>query len=446
MLVTETSADGLKREFKIVVPAKDIADRVEARLQEICRTVRVPGFRPGRVPLSLMRQRYATGVHHEVVEKAVGESVSQVIKDRGLRTAMEPTIKPESLAEGQDLAFLMTVELLPDIEPCEFGKIVLERLTVAVADEEVEQVLARLADESRPATPVTDGRGAAPGDLVVMDTVATVEGAPLPSMSGKGIRIEIGKASGLPGLSEQVQGIAVGDRRTIAVTIPEGHPEKALIGKTVTIEITATEVSEQGPAAIDDSLAARHGLTDLDTLRRTVREQLQRNYAQASRSRLKRQLLDKLAEGHDFPVPPGLAEAEFRSIWDKVQSELKEGGAAAADLGRPESEVQAEYRAIAERRVRLGLLLSEVGRRNNIQVTRDELGRAIMAEARRYPGQERAVLDHFKNNPEQADRFRAPLFEEKVVDFILELAQVSERVVSAEELARTDPDAVDSAA
>ncbi len=444
MNITETSVDGLKREFRVVISSQDIANKVNDRLESVRRTVQMPGFRPGKVPLSVVKQRYGGSVLAEVLEGAIADSSRQAMDERGLRVALQPKIEVEKYEEGGDLAYTMAVELLPDVEPGDMTSIQLEKPVVPVDEARVDETLGRIAEMNGTTQPVAEDRAAENGDTVLIDFAGSVDGEARPGMDAKDFELELGSGRFIPGYEEQLVGAKAGEHRTVTVTFPEDYGAKDLAGKEAVFEVDVKELRRKAPAEINDDLAKAMGVDSVDELRKLVRERIGHEYNSLSRLRVKRQLLDELAKRHSFEVPPGMVDIEFEAIWERLQAEIK-AGQAGAEAEKSEEDLRAEYRAIAERRVRLGLLLSEVGRRNNIQVSQDELNRALVAEARRYPGQERQVFEFFKNSPQAVENLRAPIFEDKVVDFILELAQVTEKLVTAEELAR-DPDDEEAAA
>lgn len=438
MQITETSTDGLKREFKVVLSAQDIDQKVQGRLEELRQTVQLPGFRPGKVPVTVVKQRYGGSVLAEVLETAVSDSSRQALNERGLRVALQPKIEIEKYEPGSDLEYKMAVELLPDVEPGDLASIELEKLVVEVSEDEVGKAIERIAASRATTEPLTEDRPAANGDTVVIDFAGTVDGVAQPGMDAKEFPLELGSGRFIPGFEDQLVGAKAGDHVSVKVTFPEEYGVETLNGKEAIFEVDLKEIRKSVPAEVNDELAKEFGLDDLEKLKESVRDKIKSDYGNVSRMRVKRQLLDKLAEGHDFPVPEGMVEIEFEAIWRRLQDEIKNGNAG-DDANKPEEELKAEYRGIAERRVRLGLLLSEIGRRNNIQVSQDEVNRALIAEARRWPGQERQVFEFFKSNPQAVENLRAPIFEDKVVDFIIEMAKVSERTVPVEELMR-DPD------
>jgi len=434
MQVTETEAEGLKREYKIQISAKDIDDKMTGRLQELGKQVKIPGFRPGKVPLNVLRKRFGRSVMGEVLERAVSDSSSQAISERGLRPAMQPKIEITSFDEGKDLEYTMAVEILPDIEPADFSKLSLVREVIKVEDSAVDAALEDLAKANKTTRKPGTPRKAESGDVLVMDFKGTVEGESLPGMSGEDHHLELGSNAFVAGFEEQLIGVAPGEAREVKITFPETYPNDRLAGKEAVFAVTVKDVLEAIPAEIDDALAVRLGESDLKALKDRIRERIGEEYKEITRMRLKRRLLDKLAEAHDFQVPPGMVDSEFEQIWKQIEADREKGELDPEDADKSEEELKADYRTIAARRVRLGLLLSEVGRRNGVDVTQDELNRALFQEAQRYPGNERRVFEFYQKTPEAMANLRAPIFEDKVVDFIVDMAQVTERELTPDEL------------
>ncbi|HUB95934.1 MAG TPA: trigger factor [Stellaceae bacterium] len=446
MQVTETSATGLKHEFTVMIEAGDIESKVQSKLEELSRSVRLPGFRPGKVPLKLLRQRFGNTVRGEVLQQTVDDSSSTAMRERNLRPALQPKVEIVAFNEGADLEYKLAVEVLPDIQPMNFAELAVERLKPEVPDEEVDQAIERLAQRQRKQEPVE--RPAEKGDVVMLDFAGTSEGAPVPGAQATDYALELGSNSFIPGFEDALLGASAGEQRTLDLTFPADYGSADLAGKPVQFAVTVKAVRALQPQPIDESLAAAMGFDTLDELRKTVREQIERDYGRLARQKLKRDLLDKLAEQHHFPVPEGMVEIEFDGIWKQVEAErqrVKEAAASAASdpsAATPEPEtpeddekMKADYRSIAERRVRLGLLLAEVGRMNNITVSQEEVNRALLEQARRFPGQERQVVEYYRANPSLLDGLKAPLYEDKVVDHIVELAQVSDRIVAPKDLA-----------
>jgi trigger factor len=438
MQVTELSADGLKRQYKIVVHANEIEDRVAGRLDELSRKVRMPGFRPGKVPVSLLRKQYGRSVMGEVVEQAVNQGSQQAISEHELRPALRPKIEVTSFDEGADLEFTMAVEVLPEVPQVDLKNIELTRPVATVDDAVVDKALSNLAERFRDFAPPAEPRPSQSGDRLIIDFHGTVDGEPFEGGHAHDFPLVLGSGSMVPGFEDQLLGKNVGDEVTVEVTFPEAFGNKALAGKAASFAIEIKEIGEPQPRPIDDDLAKGQGFDDLAALRKALREGMEREYARVSRLRVKRALLDHLAETCKFEVPAGMVELEFSAIWEQLKREMAgqgEGGAAQ----EPDEALRAEYRDIAERRVRLGLILSDIGQRNDLRVEQSELNAAVLDQARRYPGQEQQVLDFFKSTPQALEQLRAPLYEDKVVDFILQLASVTEQPMTPEELMK-DPD------
>jgi len=439
MQITETNTEGLRREFKVVVAATDIEQRMATRLNEIGRTVRLPGFRPGKVPMKVLKSRYGQAVMGEVIERAVSDSSNEALRSRNLRPALQPKVEIVAFNEGTDLEYMLAVEVLPEIEPMDFASLELERLRPEVPEADVQKALERIARQQRKSEPAD--RAAEKGDAVVIDFKGTTDGKEFPGGTAQGYTLELGSGSFIPGFEDQILGTKAGETRTVAVTFPENYGAAELAGKAASFEVAVKEVRGFTDQPIDDSLAKAVGMEKLEELRQAVTEQIERDYEDIARQRLKRALLDKLAERHEFPVPAGMVDIEFNAIWQQFEQERerqKKAGEPESDEPFNEEEIKAEYRAIAERRVRLGLLLAEVGRRHNINVTPEEINRALTEQARRFPGQERRVIEYYRHNPEAIDQIRAPMFEDKVIDFILEQAKLSERRVPVSELLKDE--------
>ncbi len=440
MQVTETQTEGLRKQYKVIVAASDIAQKLEYRLQEIGQQVRVPGFRPGKVPVKVLKQRFGSSVMGEVLERAVNDSSNQAINERGLRPALQPKIEIVSFEEGKDLEYTMAVEILPEITVMDFAEIDIERMTVEVSDEEVAQALERLAGAQKKTQPLAKPRKAKSGDVLVIDFRGSVDGEEVAGMAGEGHHLELGSNRFVAGFEDQLIGLGKGEERQITVTFPEAYVNDKLAGKEAVFEVKVNDLLETAPQEIDDDLAVALGEENLAALTEKVRARVEQDYAQFARARFKRDLLDKLAEGHEFPVPPGMLDTEFDAIWKQLEADRDQGRVDPDDEGKEEEDLKAEYRAIADRRVRLGLLLSEVGRQNGIDVTQEEVNRALMQEAQRHQGHEREVFEFYQKSPEAMANLRAPIFEDKVIDFITALAKVRERKVTPEELQDEESD------
>jgi trigger factor len=448
MEITETLSDGLKREFQIQVPAADLEARLAERLGELKDRVQLRGFRPGKVPMAHLRKIYGKAVMAETIEALIRELNAKVVTDRGLKLAMEPKVTiPNEETEvakvigGQsDLAYTLAVEVLPKIELADFKGIKLERPLAEVTDAQVGEALDRIAEQNRPFAAKGEGGKVEQGDRVVIDFTGTLEGAPFEGGTGGDVGVNVGSGTFIPGFEDQLIGMAAGETRQVKVTFPSNYTNEHLAGKDAEFNVTAKTVEAPGTVAVDDAFAKQLGLESLDKLKEAVKGRLQQEHAGLSRQRVKRQLLDKLDEMHKFALPPTLAEEEFKNVWNAVDSDLKAQGRSFADEGTTEEKARGEYRGIAERRVRLGLVLAEIGERNKIAVTDEEITRAIVERARQVPGREQEVWEFYQKNPGALASIRAPIFEEKVVDFLLELATVSEKQVSREELLKDDED------
>jgi trigger factor len=439
MQITESNADGLKHEMTVVIEAADIERRVKDRLTEIGRTIRLPGFRPGKVPLNVLRKRYGTSVMGEVLERTVSDTSNAALRERNLRPALQPKVEIVSFNEGKDLQYKLAVEVLPQFPLMNFAELTLERLKPEVPEDEIDSALQRIAQQQRKSENVD--RAAEKGDAVVMDFVGSVDGVEFPGGSAKDYSLELGTGSFVPGFEDQLIGIKAGDERKVAITFPADYGNTELAGKPAEFAVTAKAVKAVIPQPVDESLATAIGMENLAALRQVVRERIERDYQGMARQKLKTALLDRLGEHHHFSVPQGMIDIELETIWRQYQAQLeraKQAGTPEAEPPKDEAAVKAEYRDIAERRVRLGLVLAEVGSKNNITVTQDEINRAMTEEARRFPGQERHVIEYYRNNPGAIDNLRAPIYEDKVIDFILELAQVTDRTVPLKELLATE--------
>lgn len=444
MQVTELSTEGLKRQFKIVLPAAELSAKVDERLSELAQTAQMPGFRPGKVPVGLLKKQYGPALYVEALEQAVNQSTAKTIEDRGLKPALQPRVdfKDQAPAEGKDVEFEVAVEVLPEIGKLDFSGLELERLKAAVPDKEIDETIERIAKAGREQKPVDPPRPAQKGDAIRLDFVGSVDGKEFPGGAAQDYTLEIGSGSFIPGFEDQLVGAEVGKVVDVKVTFPADYGNAELAGKEAVFKCTIKEIREFVDKPADDELAKKNNFETLEAMRKAVGDRIGQEYAQVARSMVKRQLLDKLADSHKFEVPEGLIQGEFDAIWQRIEEAKKNG----QKLEDDEDKLRKEYREIAERRVRLGLLLADVGRSNSIDVTPEELNQAIMREAMRYPGQERQVLEFYGKNPQLKEQMRAPIFEEKTVDFILELAKVSEKSVTPEELMKAAREAGEDAA
>ena len=439
MQVTELSAEGLKREYKVIVQAAEIEDQVAHRLEELKGRVRMPGFRPGKVPVALLRKQYGRSVMGEVLEQAVNQGSQKAIADHELRPALRPKIEVTSFDEGADLEFTMALEVLPEVPEVDLKKIELIRPVAEVSDETLATALDNFARRFQEYEPPAEARPSRTGDRLIIDFEGRVDGEVFEGGKGQDVPLVLGSGFMLPGFEEQLTGVEAGADITVDLTFPENYPNQELAGKPASFAVTVKEVAQPKPVVLDDDLAKGQGFDSLDALKSAIRDSFAREYAQLSRARVKRALLDNLAENYHFQVPAGMVDLEFEAIWKQLKEEMERTGEALAE-GKSEDELKEEYRGISERRVRLGLILSDIGQKNELKVEQHELNAAIMEQARRYPGQEQKVFDFFRNNPSAVEHLRAPLYEDKVVDFILQMADVSEQQVTPEEL-MTEPEA-----
>ncbi len=446
MQVTETNTDGLKREFKVVVPASELDARLNDRLTQLKDRVQLRGFRPGKVPVTHLKKVYGRGVMAETIDELVRETNAKIVTDRGLKLAMDPKITmPESESEIEgiingksDLAYTVALEVVPPITLADFKQISLERLAADVSEDAIAEAVGKIAEASRPFGPKPADGKVEKGDRVVVKFTGTIDGEAFEGGAGDDIPVQVGSNTFIPGFEDQLIGMAAGETRTVNVTFPGNYLAPKLAGKAAVFEVTAKSIETPGTVTLDDAFARSLGMESLEKLRGAVKDRLSREHANASRQKLKRVLLDELDKQHKFDPPPSLVDQEFNNVWGTVMSDLQSQNRTFADEGTTEEKAREEYRGIADRRVRLGLVLAEIGEKSNIKVTDDELQRAIVEQARQYPGREQEVWDHYRKNPQAVATLRAPIYEEKVVDYILELAKVTERQVSREELYKED--------
>jgi len=450
MQVTETLSQGLKREYDIVLSASDLASRLEAQLAELKTKVRINGFRPGKVPLAHLRRVYGRSVMTDIMQDAINAANKQIVDDNGLRLAQEPKIElpadkeaiEAALEARGDLNFKVALEVLPKFEVGEFSDLTLERPVAAVEESEVEAALQRLAQDRRVYSDKPEGVKAENFDRVTVDFVGTIKGEPFEGGASEGIEVVLGSNTFIPGFEEQLLGAVAGERRAVQATFPEAYAVRKLAGQKADFDVTVKAVAAPEPFAVDDEFAKSLGAESLDQIKRTLRERIGADYARASREKVKRKLLDALAARYSFEVPEGLVSQEFASIWAQVEREQQASGRTFADENTTEEAARAEYLGIAERRVRLGLLLAEVGAKADVKIGDEEMTQALVARARAFPGQEKQVWDFYRNNQQALAELRAPIYEEKVVDHILGLAKVEDRKVTAKELLQADDDEV----
>lgn len=446
MQVTETLSEGLKHEFKISVPASDLDAKAGAKLVDLKDKVRINGFRPGKVPVTHLKKVYGRSVMAETIDQTIRDTNTQLFSERGFRLATEPKItmpseqaEVEELLSGKtDLTYTVAIEVVPSIALADFKSFQVEKPVAEVSDTDVEEAIKRIADSNRTYAAKGEGAKAESGDRVTISFKGTINGEAFEGGTGEGIQVAIGSNTFIPGFEEQLIGIGAGETRTLKVSFPKNYMNDKLAGQPAEFETTATLIEAPQDLAIDDEFAKSLGLESLDKLKEAARERLAAEFAGATRQRVKRALLDRLDEAHRFEAPPSLVDEEFNLMWNSVKAEMDSAGKTFADENTTEEAAKEEYRKIADRRVRLGLVLSEIGEKNKITVTDDEVGRAVIERARQMPGREKEVWDFYRNNAQALAQLRAPIYEDKVVDFILELANVTEKKVSREDLYKDD--------
>ncbi len=453
MNITETVNQELRREYKITIGAGDLDQRLTGKLEELKPRLNLKGFRPGKAPVSFLKKTYGKSVMGEIVEQAVSESSQQAIKDNNLKPAFPPRVDLDSelqqVVDGKsDLEFTVKVDLMPEFELADVSKLKVERLTADVADSDVDEALERLAKQSRGHSPRGEGEAAESDNIITIDFVGSVDGEEFAGGRAEDFNLTLGSGQFIPGFEDQLIGVKVGDKRDVNVKFPDDYPEEKLKGKDAVFAVTVKEIKRPDEVSIDDALAVKMGLDSLGTLKERVRDQLKGDFSRASRMHLKRRVLDALDTAHAFPLPPTMVEGEFEGIWKAVQDELSRENKTAEDEGKSEEELRKEYHDIAERRVRLGLVLARIGEQNGIAIAPEELNRAIQGRAQqmamqmRMQGQQvdvQQIMQYYANNQQAQNEIRAPLYEEKVVDFIGELADVTDKKVDRATLFM-DPD------
>jgi len=446
MQVTETLSDGLRREYRVLIPAGELDSKVNDRLSEMKDRVRINGFRPGKVPVAHLKRMYGRSAMAEAIEATVRDVNAKIVADNNFRLAMQPQVTlpsdekdVEAVIGGKsDLSYTVALEILAPIEFGDFKSISLTKLVADVTDAQIDEALKKIAEQNRPYEAKGEGAKAADGDRVIISFVGKIGGTPFEGGAGEDVAVQLGSGTFIPGFEDQLVGIGAGEQRVVKVTFPQTYPAAHLAGKDAEFDVTAKSIEAPKDVTVDDEFAKSLGLESLDKLKEAVKERLARENDTQSRMRLKRGLFDALDEMHKFDVPQGLFEQEFQNLWQSAQNEMKQQGKTFADENTTEEAEQAEYRKIADRRVRLGLLLDEIARRNDLTVTDDETTRAVVEYVRQYPGREQELWDMFRKNPEALASLRAPILENKVTEFLFALAKVTDKKVTREELYRDD--------
>ncbi len=444
MQVTETLSQGLKREFKVVLPATELEQRLNSELDNIKDRVRINGFRPGKVPAAHLRKVYGRSVMSDVLQNAVNEANRKIVEDNSLKLAQEPqvqfpedkeTIEKAMDAKG-DLSFTVALEVLPEFELVDLSGVSVKKPVAEVSETEINESLERMAKQNR--TFETKKGASADGDRVVVDFVGRIDGEEFEGGKGQDIRVELGSNTFIPGFEEQLVGLKAGDTKLVKVSFPENYLAAHLAGKAAEFDVTVKDVEAPGELKIDDEMAKNFGMDSLDKLKEAIRDAIKRDFDTQSRRKVKKDLLDALDAKYSFELPPTLVEQEFAAVWSQVEADMKSNGRTFADEDTTEEEAKAEYQKIAERRVRLGLVLAQIGEKSDIKISDDEVTQALIERVRQYPGQERQVWEFYQKNPQALAEIRAPLFEEKVVDQILSQVKVNEETVSKEALFADD--------
>ena len=446
MQVTETLAEGLKHEFQISVSARDLDAKADAKLVDLKDKVRLNGFRPGKVPVSHLKKVYGRSVMAETIDQTIRDTNSQIFTERGFRLATEPKVTMpteakdvEDILTGKsDLTYTVSIEVVPAIQLADFKSFTVEKPVAEVTDADLDEAIKRIADQNRSFAAKAEGAKAETGDRVTISFKGSIDGTPFDGGTGENIQVTIGSNSFIPGFEEQLLGMAAGETRTLKVSFPKNYASEKLAGQPAEFETTATLIEAPQETEINDEFAKTLGLESLDKLKEAARERLAAEFAGTTRQRVKRTLLDRLDEAHRFEAPPSLVEEEFNLMWNSIKAEMESSGKSFADEDTTEEAAREEYHKIADRRVRLGLVLSEIGEKNKITVTDDEVSRAVIERARQMPGREKEVWDYYRNNANALAQLRAPIYEDKVVDFILELANVTEKKVTREDLYKDD--------
>lgn len=444
MQIVEKSGDGLSRVYGVTIPMADLAIKLDARIAEVTPTLNIKGFRPGKVPTAHVRRLYGKALMSEVVEQTLSESTRKVLDDNKLRPAGDPDLTPDgdmnAVMDGKaDLGFQIAIDIMPDFEPVDPATLSLKRPVYEPTKTEVDEAVAELAKQNRSYETRTGKTvKAKDGDMVVIDFLGKVDDVAFEGGAAEGAELVLGSGQFIPGFEAQLVGAKPGDEVSVKVTFPADYQSENLKGKDAVFDVKVTEVKAPVDSPADDAFAEKLGIETLEKLRELLKSNLEQQYAGASRFKLKRALLDQLDTKHDFPLPPKMVEAEFASIWQQVQQDKEAGNLPPEDLKKSDKKLQEEYRKIAERRVRLGLVLAEIGRANNVQVTDQEVNDAMLTEARKYGAQAQQVYDLFRQNPNAQAQLRAPIFEDKVVDLIVEKAKVKDQKVSKDDLLKDD--------
>lgn len=444
MLITETVSEGLRREYTVVVAAADLDSRLVGKIEEVKPKLNLKGFRPGKAPVSYLKKTFGKSMMGEIVEAIVNEGSQKAVTDNNLKVAFPPRVEPvgdvQAAVDGKaDLEFKVVIDLMPDFELADVTSLEVEKLVADVTEADIDEAVTRLSEQSRTFSARAEGEAAEANDSVLIDFVGSVDGEEFEGGKAEGFNLVLGSGQFIPGFEDQLIGAKAGEARDVKVTFPADYGSENLAGKDAAFAVTVHEVKKPDAVTIDDEFAKTIGFDNLVALKDRIREQLKKDFAAASRLHMKRRILDALDAQHAFSLPPTMVEGEFNGIWRQVEAELKREGKTAEDEGKSEEELKKEYHEIAERRVRLGLVLARIGEQNGLTIAPDEIQRAIATRARQFPGQEQQVFEYYSRTPQAQAEIRAPIFEDKVVDFIAELAKINERTVDRATLFM-DPD------
>lgn len=431
----------LAHSFTVVIPAKEFADKQTAKLEEIRKEAKIQGFRPGQAPMNIIKAKYENAVKGEVLDELIQSYTNKTFEDNKVRPALRPKIEIKTFEDGKDIEYTIDVEALPEIKPADFTKLNIEKLVAEASEKEVNNALEKLAAARKTTEVVNEKRATKTGDVIVIDFVGSIDGVEFKGGTGKDYYLDLGSNTFIPGFEDQLTGHQIGEKVDVNVTFPENYHSKDLAGKKALFKVDIKELRKYKTPEMNDEFAKSFGSETMDALKEMIKAELNKEYANVARMHTKRALLDALAEAHSFDVPQGMVDMEFDAIWKQFEEAKKANQLDDDEKAKSEDELKKEYRDIAERRVRLGLLLAEVANENKITLTKEDLTNAVMAEARRYPGQEKIVFEYYQKNPQALDHLKAPLFEEKVVDYILGVVQTNEKKMTPEELYAYNPDA-----
>lgn len=430
----------LAHSFTVVIPAKEFTDKQTAKLEEIRKEAKIQGFRPGQAPLNIIRSKYENAVKGEVLDELIQTYTEKTFEENKIRPALRPKVEIKTFEDGKDIEYTIDVESLPEIQPVDFKTLSIEKIVSEATDKEIDAALEKLANARKTTEIINEDRETKTGDVIVIDFVGSIDGEEFKGGTGKDYYLDLGSNTFIPGFEDQLTGHKIGEKVDVNVTFPENYHAKDLAGKKALFKVDIKELRKYKTPEMNDELAKTFGSDSLDALKDMIKTELNKEYANIARMHTKRALLDALAEAHSFDVPQGMVDMEFDAIWKQFEEAKKNNQLDEDEKSKSEEDLKAEYRQIAERRVRLGLLLAEVANENKITLSKEDLTNAVMAEARRYPGQEKVVFEYYQKNPQALDALKAPMFEEKVVDHILSVVQTVEKKMTAEELYAYNPD------